>query len=35
MIDVGGGVDLSGGGGFYGGGEDFGLADGGFYDEWY
>lgn len=36
LLDVGGGVDLSGGGGFYGGGEDFGLADGGYYDdEWY
>ena len=36
LLDIGGGVDMSGGGGFYGGGEDFGLSDGGYYDdEWY
>lgn len=35
LLDTGGGVDMSGGGGFYGGGEDFGLSDGGYYDEGY
>lgn len=36
LLDIGGGVDMSAGGGFYGGGEDFGLSDGGYYDdEWY
>jgi hypothetical protein len=34
MLDIGGGV--GGGDSFYAGGEDFGLDDGGYYDdEWY
>lgn len=35
ILDIGGGVDMSSGGGFYGGGEDFGLNDGSYYDEGY
>lgn len=37
MMDVGGGVDFSGGDSFYGGGEDFGASDygGDYYDEYY